>query len=202
VEAGLEQPSEKYQVLIIIALVFVAAVGAALWSSRAPTGEPLVIERSNATVTAVSAVPRSLKVYVTGAVLRPGVYTLPGDARVEDVVNAAGGLAIDADRGRLNLASPVVDGQRIDVPAFRASLSNATDGGGPSDANKSGKVNINTASAADLDKLPTIGEVTANKIVSYREGHGPFKRIEDLKDLKLLRSESDFEQIKELITAE
>ncbi len=111
-------------------------------------------------------------------------------------------MVVDADRARINLASVVRDGQQIHVPAFRESLSNTPAGGGSPGVPGSTRININTASVADLEKLPAIGEAIANRIVGYRESHGPFTHIEDLRDLKLLRSESDFNQIKDLITVE
>jgi competence protein ComEA len=201
-EVGLQQRSEKYQGFIILALIFVAAVGAALWYMKTPTAEPLVIDTVSAKTTATVEAPRFLKVYVTGAVLRPGVYSLLDGARVEDAINSAGGMVVDADRAQLNLAAFVLDGQQIDVPAFRKNLSNNLESDGSPGIHQTAKVNINTASVADLDTLPGVGEVTANNIVSYRESHGPFKRIEDLRDLKLLRSASDFGQLKDLITVE
>ena len=127
-------------------------------------------------------------VYVVGSVKKPGVYELASDARVEDAVTAAGGFTKDADRAAVNLARPIVDGEQITIPDegeqlpakadVPSSAGIATSG---SEAASGGKVNINTATAAELVGLPGIGDVTAEKIIASRESEGPFTSIEDLK---------------------
>ncbi|MGQ9676047.1 MAG: helix-hairpin-helix domain-containing protein [Chloroflexota bacterium] len=194
--------TERYQSVLILVLVFLAAVGAALWYARAPSGEPLVVATptgsgARSSAAEANAEGRIAKVYLTGGVVRPGVYTVPPGARVEDVVKAAGGLAVDADRERVNLASTVRDGQHIHVPTFRESLS-ANGSNSSIGQSSSSKVNINTASVAELERLPRVGEVIANRIVTYRQANGPFRRIEELKEFRLV-GEADFEQIKDLV---
>lgn len=194
--------TDRYQGILILVLTFLAAVGAALWYTRAPSGEPLVIAPPTESATISNAADtnadvRTVKVYLTGGVLRPGVYSVPPDARVDDVVKAAGGLLVDAERERVNLASLVRDGQHIHIPTFRESLS-ATGSGAPISQGASGRINVNTASAAELEKLPRIGEAIANRIVTYRQANGPFRRVEELKELKLV-GQADFEQIKDLV---
>ena len=126
---------------------------------------------------APQAAPAPLRVHVGGAVAAPGVYDLAEGARVLDAVEAAGGFAEGAARDALNLARTVSDGEQVVVPseADIAAQEAASAGGA------SGKVNINTASATQLDTLPGVGASTAEKIVADREANGPFKTVEDLK---------------------
>lgn len=129
-------------------------------------------------------------VHVGGAVVASGVYEVPEGSRVYDVVEAAGGFAEGAAGDALNLAREITDGEQIIVPreADAAALQTGTLAAAP-DASASkeaqnsagGKVNINTASAAQLDALPGVGASTAQKIIADREANGPFKTVEDLK---------------------
>ena len=134
---------------------------------------------------ASQAAPAPLRVHVGGAVAAPGVYDLAEGARVLDAVEAAGGFAEGAARDALNLARAVSDGEQVVVPseADIAAQEAASAGAGASApaGSASGKVNINTASATQLDTLPGVGASTAEKIVADREANGPFKTVEDLK---------------------
>lgn len=190
--------SQKRQGLILLVLVLLAVVGAALWYERLPRGEPLVVPVASPSTSTGATESRSIKVYVTGGVVRPGVYTVPVGARIEDAVLAAGGLTVDADRAQTNLAAVLKDGQHIHVATFRETLPPSAAGAGSPEAGAAAKLNINTASAADLEKLPRIGEVTAGKIIAYRQAHGPFGRIEELVEFGLVR-QADFQQLEDLI---
>ena len=141
---------------------------------------------------ASQAAPAPLRVHVGGAVAAPGVYDLAEGARVLDAVEAAGGFAEGAARDALNLARAVSDGEQVVVPSeadiaaqevASAGAGGAAAGAGASAAagGAGGKVNINTASAAQLDTPPGVGASTAEKIVADREANGPFKTVEDLK---------------------
>ena len=141
---------------------------------------------------ASQAAPAPLRVHVGGAVAAPGVYDLAEGARVLDAVEAAGGFAEGAARDALNLARAVSDGEQVVVPSeadiaaqgvAAAGAGGAAGGAGAPAAagGAGGKVNINTASAAQLDTLPGVGASTAEKIVADREANGPFKTVEDLK---------------------
>lgn len=140
--------------------------------------------------------PKTVKVHVSGAVARPGVYELPTGARVIEAVEEAGPLP-EADLDALNLAAPLMDGQKIPVPrkGEAARLPAAAGGGSPAGT----LININTASAAELEALPGIGPSLAQRIVAYREEHGPFRTIEDIKNVSGI-GEGRFAQIKDLIT--
>jgi competence protein ComEA len=120
----------------------------------------------------------SIVVDVVGAVHKPGVYDFAQGARVIDAVRAAGGFLPDAEPQAINLARPLVDGEQVVVPKKGETPPAATGGG--SAQQPGGKVNINSATASDFENLPGIGPVLAQKIVDYRDQHGPFRSIQDL----------------------
>jgi competence protein ComEA len=119
----------------------------------------------------------SLVVHVVGAVRRPGLYRLPAGSRVADAVARAGGATRKADTALVNLAAPLADGVQIAVPRRGDPAGGAAGGAGGGAA---GPVHLNSASAADLDSLPGVGPVTAQKIIDYRQQHGPFTALDDL----------------------
>lgn len=146
-----------------------------------------------------------LVVEIVGAVDHPGVFRLPSGSRVGDLVTAAGGYGprVDTDRaGReLNLAEPLKDGDQIRIPS-RDDAASSPPGAG-SGASKPGRttaspVDLNHATAAELDALPGIGPVTAAKILASRDEH-PFETAADLRTRKLV-GEKAFEALKDLVT--
>jgi competence protein ComEA len=128
-----------------------------------------------------AATSQTVVVSVVGLVVRPGLVTLPSGARVADAVAAAGGLQAGADEASVNMAAVVSDGQQIAVGVPGA----AADGGGTSAAASagSGPVNLNTATAAELDALPGTGPVLAQRIVDFRSQHGRFATVDQLDDV-------------------
>lgn len=145
-----------------------------------------------------SPAPATLVVHVCGAVRRPGIVTLPADSRAADAIEAAGGVNGKADLTTINLAAKVADGQQVIVaergqaPAAGAAPagqggSAATGSGGSATggaaAGLAGPISINSASASQLDALPGVGPATAQKIIDYRTANGPFKTLEDLKNV-------------------
>ncbi|NLW17198.1 MAG: ComEA family DNA-binding protein [Firmicutes bacterium] len=136
-----------------------------------------------------------LRVHVTGAVLRPGVYTLAKGARVDDALDMAGGVLPDALIQGLNLAKPLFDGEQIHVAQAAPSSSDSTSADIPATT----LININTATAAELETLPGIGPVKAQAIVEYRQQNGAFARIEDLTKVSGIGPKT-FERLKHLIT--
>jgi competence protein ComEA len=120
-------------------------------------------------------------VSVVGLVARPGLVTLPSGSRVADAVAAAGGLRPEAEPGSVNLAAVVADGQQIAVglPAAVAGASAPSSGGAPA----SGPVNLNSATVADLDALPGVGPVLAQRIIDYRTQQGRFTSVDQLDDV-------------------
>lgn len=154
--------------ITVIGIAVLLTVGGAFWASRPPTPtEPVQV------VPTPSGVEATLTIHVTGAVLRPGVVHVPEGSRVVDAVAAAGGATADADFSTLNLAALASDAAHVHVPAVGESSA----GGGAEG------IDLNAASASDLEALPGVGPVLAARIVAYRVDHGPFVTIEDLLDV-------------------
>jgi len=147
----------------------------------------------------------TLWVHVAGAVSAPGLYELPAGARVGDALAAAGGSLAEAVIDAVNLARPLADGEQVYVP--RADEVGVSDnapagtappgGGGSSDAAGAG-VDINRASASELEALPGVGPATAEKIISEREANGPFTSPEDLMRVPGI-GEKKFEAMREMV---
>jgi competence protein ComEA len=130
----------------------------------------------------------AVKAYVLGAVAQPGVYALPADARVDDLVRAAGGLLPDADVTRVDLAAHVADGQQVYVPRVGEVISPAV----------GALVNINTATAQELHNALGLSLTVAARIVAYRVGHGNFTAVSQL--LLVPISRGTYDRIKYLVT--
>ena len=179
-----------------------AAAAGTSTQMRPPPTEPVAAPaRKPATGSAaipggMPATTGSVVVHVTGAVSRPGVVTLPPGSRVTDAINAVGGANAEADTQQLNLARVLTDGEQIRVPRIgevlpdpapqpsgAASPGAGTAPGKSGGGGASGTVNINTASATDLEKLPGIGKALAQRIVEYRDSHGPFATVDSLTDV-------------------
>jgi competence protein ComEA len=143
-------------------------------------------------------------VAIDGAVGTPGVYMLPGDARVQNVITAAGGITSDADLSVVNPAARVHDGDRVVIP-FKSTPVPTIDPSRPTAEGEivpsvaAGPLNINTASADELDELPGIGKVIAQRIVAYRESHGAFSSVDELAEVNGI-SERMVDDLRPLIT--
>ena len=139
-------------------------------------------------------------VHVLGAVRRPGLVRLPAGARVQDAITAAGGLRKDADPAELNLAQPLADGVQVVVGTrshpegeVRAASGSAGSGGsggagssgsgGTTSGSGGAPVDLNSATVDQLDTLPGVGPVTAQKILDWREQHGRFTRADELQEV-------------------
>lgn len=146
----------------------------------------------------------SVCVYVCGEVVVPGVYELTAGARIYEAVQLAGGLTPDADDAAINLAEPATDGMMIRIPAegseeaIEAEAAYTT-GAQAAAAGGQALVNINTADAAALETLPGIGESKAAAIIAYRQEHGRFAGIEELKNVSGI-GDSTYERLSSLIT--
>ncbi|MGH2783684.1 MAG: helix-hairpin-helix domain-containing protein [Actinomycetota bacterium] len=172
----------------------------------APDSIASPIPTADATGSLAPTTSGELFVHITGAVARPGVYRLPAGSRVIDGVTAAGGARAEADLSSINLARPLTDGERVYIPRRGEIPPAATAGGDPTGATGDGgsggasdKVNINTATVSQLEELPGIGEVIAQRIVDYRTQHGPFKTVRDLLKVEGI-GEKKFESIQDYVT--
>lgn len=194
-EPSPERPGlSRHHLLLAAAGALVAvSVGAALVVASQQGGQVEVVSGSSASAVesgVPTATPAMLVVEVAGAVAHPGVYSLPVGSRVGDAVNAAGGYSPDVDprlaEAQLNLAAKLVDAQLIRVPRRGdvAAASGATGATGGARASP-GPLDLNTATVEQLDTLPGIGPVTAQKIVASREQQ-PFRKVDDLVTRKIV----------------
>jgi competence protein ComEA len=145
--------------IVIGILIGLLATGIIIITTSPQRGEPVTLLSTSTS--------GKITVYVSGAVATPGVYVLPEGSRVDNAIQAAGGFITGSEKERVNLAALIIDGEQIDVP-------------GLSSTNRinAGRVNINTASASELDALPGIGPSTAQAIVDYRIQNGSFQTIQ------------------------
>ncbi len=155
------------------------------------TGSVIAKEKSNPKENA-----KQIVVYIEGAIAKPGLVYAPSDARLGEIINLSGGLLALADADNLNMAKPVKDGDKITVP-FKKTLPSEKRESNP--AKPEELININTASAEELQKLPRIGPSTAKKIIEYREEHGDFKTIDEIKNVPRI-GEKTFDKLKDMIT--
>lgn len=176
-------------------LVFTIGIGLILFK---PQSEPDVqIISSKGLVAGDSSYAKTsedgkILVHVDGAVVRPAVYKLSGDARVDDAIKAAGGMTSDADTARVNLAAKLVDGQKIYVASQSQSESQSV--GQATNQSQTGLISINSGSQVELESLPGVGPVTAQKIISNR----PYGSVEELLSKKVVSS-SVYQKVKDLV---
>jgi competence protein ComEA len=157
----------------IVLFAVLALAGRMLLRSDRPTVPPPV----RVAVSTQSTTASLVFVHVVGAVQRPGLYRLPDGSRVADALRRAGGTTRRAQLELVNLAARIADGEQVVVPR-RGSAVAVASGGSP--ASPSGPVHLNTATLEQLDALPGVGPVTAQKILDYRQQHGSFGSVDEL----------------------
>jgi competence protein ComEA len=212
-----EQPTNTPTIVTIIMFFVVTAAiigGGVLLLQTRPEPVEVVIHPPIPTATPLpTATPSPLTVYVTGAVATPEqLVELPPDSRVSDAIAAAGGATDNADLTRVNLADTLRDGAQVHVPARPVATQMATVEAGivdlaPTVAAAEGlatpitpeRINVNTATIEELITLPGIGEVTAERIIAYREENGAFSTLADLDNVSGIGS-ATLENIAALVT--
>ena len=193
-----------WQKILLGAFLAIIATGVIYLIAIPPRGHPIEL--------LPPPTPAPLVVHIAGAVVKPGVYSLPSGSRVQDVVQAAGGLLDNADSQGINLAAPLRDGEQVSIarlgdaaptmaaplPPNRSAGSMEIDKTAPAIAYP---INLNTATLEELDALPGIGASKAQAILNYRQKNGPFRRIEDIQKVTGI-GPGIFAQIKTLIAVE
>ena len=166
----------SWRVLLVLAAVASVVVGWVWWQGRAHAVVPIadrVVASSSSSSPAALTGTTAVVVHVVGAVHRPGLVTLAAGSRVADALKAAGGATSTKAEGSVNLARLVLDGEQIHVNAAGAAIT----------ASGIGKVSVNSATAQELESLPGVGPVLAQRMLEYRASHGPFRSVEDLDDV-------------------
>lgn len=203
--AGWLDASPAELVGLVVLVLGAGAVAAVLWWTGRPVAVPAAPPVSAAQGPGETATELvggdTVTVHVAGAVASPGLVRLPIGARVADAVERAGGLLLDADPSGLNLARPLADGERVDVPRLGDVVAVA---GGSGDASApavdaDGRVDLNRATAADLEELPGVGPVLAQRILDWREDNGPFTAVGQLREVSGI-GERTFQALAEQVT--
>ncbi len=191
------------QVTYLLAGVLVGFIlaGAVFIVTRVPAGNPIVLEPPPTKM--------PIEVQVVGGVVRPGVYSLPEGSRVQDAVDAAGGLLAETDASSVNLAAKLQDGQQVQIPGG-GPVAGPTKAGSPftvistprptaTPSSQANLIDINTATLAQLESLPGIGPTLAQNIINYRNDYGPFGSPEELLNVDGI-GPATYDQIQNLIT--
>lgn len=202
---------------LLLTLAFAVAIGGVYFLSRRPDPRPVQLATPFARPSATlrpSATPAGLVVEVSGAVANPGLFHLADGARVDDAIRAAGGASAEADLTGVNLARKLSDGELLSVPRLGQPTSAAAAptgrAGQPARAATATRaptaaavlsVNINTASADELNRLPGIGPALAQRIIDYRQVNGPYGKPEDVMKVKGI-GPAEFGAIKDKIVVQ
>jgi len=192
---------DKYRWHLLLATVVVVIAGVIFIQLRRPEPPPLILSTATPFPSPeATPTPRPLRVYVSGAVHHPDVYTVAPDSIVKDALMAAGGPSDEADLDRINLAQPVTDGQQIYVPRIGEEKPPVLPPSGQrSQPIIAGKININTADLAALESLPGIGPALAQRILDYRQANGPFAGPEEIMEVSGI-GPATFKGLQDLIT--
>lgn len=161
-------------VVVLVLAALAATVGIGVWQGAQAPVETIEVAGGEQPAASPAPTPQ-VYVHVDGAVAEPGLYVLGASARLVDAIAAAGGFADDAERSAVNLARTVADGEQIRVPVIGEDppVASTEDAAGTA-------VDINRASATELESLPGIGPALAQRIIAWRETEGPFGAVDDL----------------------
>lgn len=182
-------PMYKKSLLVLFCIALFASVSTFYYLYTQEDTTPIITDNTQ-TQTQDKQEDTTITVYVSGEVNSPGLVELPSDSRIADAIKACGDFTPLADKTKINLAQKLTDGMQIQVSS-KTPVNNSneqvndTNSNIPSNNNSSSNlININTATKEDLDTLPGIGPATAQKIIDYRQEHGNFSSIEDIKNVK------------------
>ena len=209
----------KKQKIVLIIVIFIITLGISYYAYTTKLNQKFDIEEQNLEIEENKIDETSnieenetskILVHISGAVKSEGVVELEENSRVADAIELAGGVTENAYMRDVNLAEPLEDGMKVYIPSKdeikeQEEISYNTSGSSivnekskNIESRKNSKININEATKEELDTLPGIGESTANKIINYRNEHGKFKTIEEIKEVSGI-GDSKYEQIKDLI---
>lgn len=181
-------PMYKKSLLILFCIALFASVSTFYYLYTQEDTTPIITDNMQ-TQTQDKQEDTTITVYVSGEVNFPGLVELPSDSRIADAIKACGDFTPLADKAKINLAQKLTDGMQIQVSSKAPVINsneqvNDTNSNSPNNNSSSNLININTATKEDLDTLPGIGPATAQKIIDYRQEHGNFSSIEDIKNVK------------------
>lgn len=193
----------KWEHIFYVALGFCLGVGVMALSNRTHPAPIMITPPEPTPLPTPEPTAGLMSVYVSGAVANTAVYQLPPGSIVEQAIEAAGGFANTADKNAINLAQSLTDGMQIYVPSQGETIMEemviSAEANTTNNTSTNDLININTATAEELDVLPGIGPGTAQNIIEYRQANGPFAAIENIMDVPGI-GEGKFNDLKDLIT--
>lgn len=189
----LESLPRRHTAILLVALLVVLALVGRRVAAHGTARAPVPSAQLQGLAEGDAASRAQIVVDVVGAVRRAGLYRLREGARVADAVRRAGGPTRKADIALVNLAAPLADGQQVVVPR------RPPPGAAPSATAAGAKVSLASATIDDLDALPGVGPVTAQKILDWRQAHGPFRSVDDLDAIPGI-GPARIEQLRDLVT--
>lgn len=181
-------PMYKKSLLVLFCIALFASVSTFYYLYTQEDTTPIITDNTQTQIQDKQE-DTTITVYVSGEVNSPGLVELPSDSRIADAIKACGDFTPLADKAKINLAQKLTDGMQIQVSS-KTPVNNSneqvndTNSNSPNNNSSSNLININTATKEDLDTLPGIGPATAQKIIDYRQEHGNFSSIEDIKNVK------------------
>lgn len=201
--------NEKYVKIAAVALVVIAAL---VFFGTKGESEEIVLKQGGENVESIehsgeektgdtpeeALIMNQYVVDISGCVKKPGVYQIEEGARLYQLIELAGGLTKEADTEIINQAEVLFDGQKVLIPE-KSSADGSADDKLPAGITSDGKINLNLADEQTLQEIPGVGPATAEKILTYRENHGRFSKIEDIQNVDGIGAKT-FEKIKDMIT--
>ncbi len=187
--------------LLAVAVAVAALAGYLVWHSR-PTAQVVAPRASVAALAPTaptSSAPTMIVIAIQGRVRHPGLVRLPAGARVADAIDAAGGPLPGTDLSYVNLAQKLVDGELIVIAKSGPAGGSGGVAAGPAGLGSARPLNLNTATATQLEALPGIGPSLAGHIIDYRTTHGAFKSVDELRNVPGI-GDAKFAEVKDLVT--